>query len=325
MASPMPTWRSLIIASLFSVLPVNLGLSAQSQAQARAEPSLAEQARKLSAEQAKEGHKPVKVFTNDNIPTGPGGISVVGPAPNAIEPGEQLLGKEQVTSTSSDASSKKHGEKYYRKAMSELSAKLEMHRRELAVLQQKLNLNQVQYYPDPNKTLRQEYSRSDINKLQKEVEEKQQEIAADEKAISDLEAQLRREGGEPGWLRAGPVPETGDEPEAQTKPVGAGEQKPNDRKGTREYWQSRFKYARQAFAKAEEEQRLAEDELNLLQIQQARELNAEAAGELEKKIAAKKTEVDSKSAATAKAQQALDALEKELADSGAPEDWSKTE
>ena len=77
----------------------------------------------------------------------------------------------------------------------------QLHERELAVLQQKLSQNQVQFYPDPNKSLLQEYTRSDINKLQQDIDKKKWEIAGDDKALADLEDQLRREGGEPGWLR----------------------------------------------------------------------------------------------------------------------------
>jgi len=47
----------------------------------------------------------------------------------------------------------------------------------------------------------QEYNRSDINQLKQEIDKKKQEIAADDKAIQDLQDQLRKEGGPPGWLR----------------------------------------------------------------------------------------------------------------------------
>ena len=69
------------------------------------------------------------------------------------------------------------------------------------MLQQKLGQNQTQYYPDPNKTLQQEYSREDINKLTADIDAKKQQIADDEKAIEDLHDQLRHEGGDPSWLR----------------------------------------------------------------------------------------------------------------------------
>src|SRR5271167_4358087 len=144
--------------------------SEPSQQPSTQEPSLAEKARQLKAQQAQQS-KPVRVFTNDDIPTGSGGISVIGLSPS---------------SATAEGSAAEHNEHYYRKTMSELQAKLELDQRQLAVLQQQLNINQLQYYPDPNKTLHQEYSRSDINKLREEIEAKQQEIKSDEDAISDL-------------------------------------------------------------------------------------------------------------------------------------------
>jgi hypothetical protein len=42
---------------------------------------------------------------------------------------------------------------------------------------------------------------SDVYKLQDQVAKKKAEIAADQKAIEGLREQLRREGGDAGWLR----------------------------------------------------------------------------------------------------------------------------
>ena len=99
----------------------------------------------------------------------------------------------------------------------------------------------------------------------------------------------------------------------------------------RDYWQAKFKAAREALARAKEEQQLAEDELNLLQVQEAREFSAAATNdtaakeELDKKIRDKQAEVDAKKAATETAQKALDDLENAFRESGAPEEWSVTE
>jgi hypothetical protein len=85
--------------------------------------------------------------------------------------------------------------------MAELRSRLELHQRELSVLQQKQGQDQMQFYGDPNKTLQQEYSRSDINKVTDEAAKKQAEIDGDNRAIQDLQDQLRREGAPSGWLR----------------------------------------------------------------------------------------------------------------------------
>jgi len=112
--------------------------------------------------------------------------------------------------------------------------------------------------------------------------------------------------------------------EEATAPPPAEEAKPEDKQKTRDYWQGRFRAARQRVADAEELQRLAEDELSLLQIQQARELSPDAKSNLDAQVKAKSAEVDDKRAQTAKAQKALEDLEKDFKESGAPEDWSKT-
>jgi len=245
-----------------------------------------------------------KVFTNDNIPKAPEGQSAPAATPSN-QPGNPGQGHDQA---------------YYREQMAKLEAQLETHQRELAVLEQKLNLNQVQYYPDPQKSLMQQYSRNDINKLTVEVEAKKHELEQDEKAMDDLRDQLRRDGGDPSWLRnvaaatGGTAAAT---PPASTVTVG----KPS----SREAWESAFRAAREGLTQAKEQQQLAEDELNLLQIQQVRELEPGRKQDFTDQVQAKQQEVDQKKSATAAARKALDHLEQEFKDSGAPADWRPAE
>jgi len=154
--------------------------------------SLGDIARQLKREKAK-APKPVLIITNDNIETS-----------KAARPGSGVSSAEKkpVESASKTAESAQvHDEMYFRSRLGSLQDQLETHKRELAVLQQKLGQNAMQYYADPNKSLMQEYSRSDIDKLTAEIDAKKQQIADDEKAILDLHDQLRREGGDPAWLR----------------------------------------------------------------------------------------------------------------------------
>jgi hypothetical protein len=113
------------------------------------------------------------------------------------------------------------------------------------------------------------------------------------------------------------APETG---QAANEPA-----KPEKEKESKEYWQGRFKSARARLADAQERQQLAEDELNLLQIQQVRQVDASAKAEFDDKVKAKQDEVSDKRAATREAQRALDDLQDEFKASGAPEEWSETE
>ena len=64
-----------------------------------------------------------------------------------------------------------------------------------------------------------------------------------------------------------------------------------------------------------------EDELHLLQIQQARELNPDRSRKLNSKIDAAGVELEAKRVATQKAQAAMNEAEKDFKKSGAPQDW----
>lgn len=195
--------KRMPVASVLILVTLGGGLwlvRAQDQAT-----SLGDIARQLKAQRAKATKKPARVYSNDNLPKRPpgealtmaGGISEQVPQ---LPPGSSASAG-AAGSEASSAPTGAHDEKYFRAKMTELRDRLETHQRLLNVLQQKQSQGQTQYYPDPNKTLQQEFSRSDVNKAVDDVAKMQQQIADDEKAMDDLRDQLRREGGEPGWLR----------------------------------------------------------------------------------------------------------------------------
>jgi hypothetical protein len=136
-------------------------------------------------------------------------------------------------------------------------------------------------------------------------------------ATSSSEKEQAERDASHAATEASTAPETG---QAASEP-----EKPESKKGTKEYWQSRFKSARARLADAEERQQLAEDELNLLQIQDAREPNPSVKPELADKIKAKEDEVSGTRAATEEAQKTLEDLRNEFKASGAPDEWSETE
>jgi DNA repair exonuclease SbcCD ATPase subunit len=165
----------------------------QAQSQTQPQPqqdALAEAARK-AREQRKNISKPAKVYDNDNIPQRPGAVSVIGEATT----------KEQAEALTKEEKTGKKDEAYWRARFAKAHAKLKKDQDELAVLQRELGRLQVQYYPDPMKALEQQYTRSDINKQTAKIDAKQKEVQADQQAISDLEDELRRSGGDPGWAR----------------------------------------------------------------------------------------------------------------------------
>jgi len=270
--------------------------------------SLADAARKAKAERAQDSRKPVKVFTNDSLPTS-GGISVIGPPAS-----EEAADNPGVTDADQALAKRKQEA---RDESRKLSSSLDLHQRELAVLQQRLNLAQTQFSFNPNETLQQETFRTDINKLTQEVEEKKLHVADDQQAISDLQDEVRREGGDASWLDAGAGSLGGSS--------GAAPAEKLPKAGTRDYWQRRFETARETLARAQEEQQLAENELSLLQTRQAQELNPTSQSELARAIPAKQEEVQMKRAAAEKAKLDLDTLVKQFEVSGAPPEWSQPE
>lgn len=108
-------------------------------------------------------------------------------------------------------------------------------------------------------------------------------------------------------------------------PPGGATTPAEDKKKSREFWQQEFNAARQKLAADQDQQQLAEDELNLLQIQQARELSPDRQPELDAQVKAKTADVEAKRAQTAKAKKEIEDLEKEFKESGAPPDWGKSE
>ena len=180
---------------------------------------LGDLARQLKAQRAKSQEKP-KVYTNDDLAALPpsraqsaaspakSSSTTVKEAKSEEKPAKETsgneAGKESAKAPTAETGEQTHGEKYYREHMSKLQDRLAIDQRELSVLEQKLGQNQMQFYSDPNKGLLQESgptAMSDIHKLQDQIDKKKAEIGADQEAIDDLREQLRREGGDAGWLR----------------------------------------------------------------------------------------------------------------------------
>jgi len=168
--------------------------------------AVAEAARK-AREQKKTQPKSAKVFTNDNIPTVPGRVNVVGSAPPSTETQAKAAAPDAAEGKAPAAQEKEaqpeetKGEAYWRKRFAEARGKLRTAEKELDILQREYNLMQQQYYSDPNKALREQYDRSDLNNHLKAINDKKQEVARLKQALSDLEDELRRAGGDPGWGR----------------------------------------------------------------------------------------------------------------------------
>jgi hypothetical protein len=180
--------------------------SAQPKAQAAAGQSsakpdqLAEAARK-AREARKTAPKSSTVFTNDNIPTTPGSVSVVGSTPAEGSEKVSTSSDQSAAGAGNSSSPAKNDEAEWRKRFADARHKLQQDQAELSILQRESSQLQLQYYPDPTKALMQSVDRSDIIKKANAIADKQKQIDADQQAVSALEDELRKAGGDPGWAR----------------------------------------------------------------------------------------------------------------------------
>jgi hypothetical protein len=206
------------LVALAAVLLV-VGSITLARAQDSAEPSsssqsdsLGDAARKARA-QKKDPSKPAKVFTNEDVGSLKGTISVIGnePAPGtgAFKTAEKNDDKKPANGADAkptDVAKKEQAkdEPYWRAKFAAARKTLADDTKELDILQREFNLKQEQYSQDPNWAMHEQNSRADINKTQSDIETKKQAIEKDKQAISDLEDELRKAGGNAGWASETP-------------------------------------------------------------------------------------------------------------------------
>jgi len=92
-------------------------------------------------------------------------------------------------------------EAYWRKQFAEIRYKIRTAQSELDILQRELNEGLLIYDPNPQKAMRENVTRKNINAHRQAIEDKKKEIAELQKQLSDLEDDLRHAGGDPGWSR----------------------------------------------------------------------------------------------------------------------------
>jgi chromosome segregation ATPase len=201
------TSRKLVILASMLLLPggMSIGRAQDNSATSSGSQSLGDAARKARA-QKKESSKPAKVFTNDDMGALRGTISVIGSEPAPASATDKAAEKTEEKTTGDkktpNADSKKEGAKdeaYWRAKFAAARKLLADDTKELDILQREFNLKQEQYSQDPNWAMHEQYSRADINKTQSEIDAKKQDVEKDKQALSDLEDELRKSGGEPGW------------------------------------------------------------------------------------------------------------------------------
>ena len=182
---------------------------AQSSSQQTGDP-VADAARKAREEkQKKDAQKPKKVYTDDDIkPATPDkpeiqNASAAGAAATATEGAAENGAQVANAQKPGDAEQKEdpNGEKAWRRRFTEQHKKIADTEKEIEVLQRELEKSSVQYYADPTKAMKEQNNREEINTKTAKIEAKKKELAQLQQQLNDMEADLRKAGGDPGWAR----------------------------------------------------------------------------------------------------------------------------
>jgi len=158
-------------------------------------------AARRAREQKKSAPKPKKVFTDDDV--------VTRPAPEPPAPANTGERKEVPTSAAATGNGETaaiekedtNSEKYWRKRFAAQRRKIDDTQQELDVLQREADKADVQYYSDPQKALKEQYSREEINAKNDKIAAKRKELVDLKQKLSEMEDEQRRIGGDPGWAR----------------------------------------------------------------------------------------------------------------------------
>lgn len=193
---------SMIVAAL---CVTGLLAAARQQASSHQETGdpVADAARK-AREKKKDAPKPKKIYTDDDVKK-----SAPEPAP-AAAPGV-ASGTVAATAVPAAGDSAKtgdatktedpNGQAAWRRRFQAQRDKIAKTEKELDILGRELEKAQVEYYPDPQKAMTQQNSRADINAINAKIDAKKKEVAELQQGLDDMEEQLRKSGGDPGWAR----------------------------------------------------------------------------------------------------------------------------
>jgi chromosome segregation ATPase len=145
--------------------------------------------------------KPRKVYTDDDVSRpkpASAATSTTGDS-STQDSSKPAAGTSSKPPTSADQDAKAEAD--WRKRFKEQRENIARVEKELDILQRENQKDQIQYYPDPQKAMTEQYTRKDINEKDAKIAAKQKEIEQLKQGLSDLEDALRKAGGDSGWSR----------------------------------------------------------------------------------------------------------------------------
>lgn len=190
---------TFVTASCLLFLGAAPGAIAQQPADQTAQHDALADAARRAREQKKEQPQPKKIYTNDDLSSAPSREAPAPAASDSAAASAAPAGQNQAKAAA--PADKETPETKWRKRFTEQHAKIRQAEEQLDILQRELDKNQMQYYPDPQKALAEQHTRGDIQSRSAKIEAKKREIEQLKQQLSDMEDELRKSGGDPGWAR----------------------------------------------------------------------------------------------------------------------------
>jgi chromosome segregation ATPase len=197
------TVRLLATLLFLSGLSGVAALAQQDQTQPATGDPVADAARKARQEK-KSAPKPKKVFTDDDVARKPAVAEAPASTNLTTTPSGETPASTAQAGSQDDSSAKNedpNSEAQWRKRFAAQRKKIAIAEEELNVLQREVEKADVQYYPDPQKALKEQLTRNEINEKNDKIAAKKKEIADLKQQLGDMEDEVRRTGGDLGWTR----------------------------------------------------------------------------------------------------------------------------
>jgi chromosome segregation ATPase len=193
--------KSILCASALScaILFSSLTLIARQQGNPQQTGDPVADAARRAREAKQKAPKTHKVYTDDDVSKPKPTPAATGDTPTTQEPAAAAAGTSANSSAPADQDAKT--EAAWRQRFKEQREKISRAEKELDILQRETQKAEIQYYPDPQKAMNEQYTRKEINDKDAKIEAKRKEIAQLKEGLSDLEDALRKAGGNPGWAR----------------------------------------------------------------------------------------------------------------------------
>ena len=189
---------SMIVAALCMAW-LSAAARQQDSSQQQTGDPVADAARK-AREKKKDAPKPKKIYTDDDVKK-----SAPEPAPGVAGGTVDATAVQAAGGSAKTGDATKtedpNGQAAWRRRFQAQRDKIAKLMKELDILGRELEKAQMEYYPDPQKAMTQQNSRTEINAINAKIDAKKKEVAELQQGLDDMEEQLRKSGGDPGWAR----------------------------------------------------------------------------------------------------------------------------